>query len=1360
MGYAGVQNRCFSRDELKDYALGRSGEQASALIEVHLNQCMVCEDTIVALDNSEDTFVHELKNVSIPEQSEPDSQMERLWENAKHLVNEPQVLGTRHFSLNGHDKIGEYQLCELIGRGGMGQVYRARHVRLDKEFALKILPGSRFSNHESIGRFQREMKMVGKLDHPAIVQATDAGEFEDVHYLTMEFVSGLNVAKVLHYCDPLRICDACEMVRQAAAGIHHAHQQNIIHRDIKPSNLMLSENGRIKILDLGLATLSNLNHSVDELTTVGQMMGTLDYMAPEQCDADSVDHRCDVYALGSTLYKLLTNRTPFSTDQSQSPLQKLKAIAIEDFTPINQHRDDLPAELVDLIHHCLARDPAERIQSAKEVSDRLAAFCTEQNLVRLLDVARDEETNSQAAQNHADDLLALPKLVPSTNRSAMAHPAAAPRRPNRRRGWIALLTMLALLPLALWSIQIIVNWDKGQLVIESETANVHVKLIKDGEPYKEMSLQQGANSTKIRAGRYEILIDDPSDRLVVSNNVFELRRGDTTVAKITSRTDDDVAKDEQQSLPVVTDGPTYEGKTLQQWVSEPFSANSFRAVKALSSEIDSQSAKNAVEQLTKRIEIDVSRKQNFEAFLVACEICPDEQTAVSLLEALESIVKRFSPSDILDSNSAYATTFGSGVPVYLNQLVESLAGYQSLAHEHAKKCLSSSHESLRAYGCMRLWRTASSNPEWDDREAIVERMIQLAQSKDKETQTTAMKTLALRFATDKSIDFLASVYKTEPAETKSSIIPALAKHRPQLSGLAKETLELYEAVYDDGVRNKLGSAIVMLANAGNKELAIELDRRFSDPKWGWNVIPSSKIASRSDVQNDGWQGEYDYGQFNTNIDEGTRVKLSVRYRLLEDIKKANSDSSEMLIPILKKQLNQKYSEYYLNLVLNTIGALDPDSKFSAINFWFDVFISTEEEIDKARAANFLRSRISSSKFGEETGEETLVQIVVRMREINCETPDQEEAKTIAEIVNFVKTNMRVRTLTSFISRILSQLKQEDAAFLLRLLETDRGLPIRSNMSDSPQALFSFMASLESPILKLRAIDLKLVDEVETWNELLASDMDEDIRVLVHQYLPHWLFELTRGSLEKAANIKHELQIDPTLFQTSNPDELKSLLVATRYIDLTPLNPESMSSAETAFQSNNARLVYFLIDKLDLLKQKAKYYEPDIWNLNSKGTVISELPILVGFVEAIYGETFAEENFHGQKVEIVKNLKELIPILENTSSRMRAEQLLRAIEESKLSYARVQAEAVKSATREYIRDVGSFPEEAKDLRVRTEGPNRDKWRGPYSSIEGIENDPWGKQFKIVASKESQNPIHVISAGPDGEFDTKDDIKHVN
>ncbi len=282
-------------------------------------------------------------------------------------------------------QLGNYQLLEELGHGGMGTVYKALHLLLMKVVALKVLPIDRMSNVEAVARFRREMKAVGRLNHPNIVQALDAGEVNGTHFLVMEFLEGAVLSRLIARRDPLPVPDACESVRQAALGLQHAHEHGLVHRDIKPSNLILTPAGQIKVLDLGLARLCDEASNSEELTGLSRAVGTADYMAPEQAFGTGlIDIRADVYSLGCTLYHLLAGRTPFSGLGHERAINKLMAHAHRPVPPIRGSRPEVSHELVQVLDRLLAKDPTERFATPAEVVAALQPFTAGADLPKLL----------------------------------------------------------------------------------------------------------------------------------------------------------------------------------------------------------------------------------------------------------------------------------------------------------------------------------------------------------------------------------------------------------------------------------------------------------------------------------------------------------------------------------------------------------------------------------------------------------------------------------------------------------------------------------------------------------------------------------------------------------------------------------------------------------------------------------------------------------------------------------------------------------------------------------------------------------------------------------------------------------------
>lgn len=271
--------------------------------------------------------------------------------------------------------IRDYYLIKKLGEGGMGTVYLAIHSLLEKRVALKLLRLDRNRDSKYISRFEAEMKAIGNLKHANIVAATDAGEVGGRYYLAMEYIEGVDLAKLIKRLGPLSIADACEIIAQASEALHHAHSTGWIHRDVKPSNLMVSSSGDVKLLDLGLAVATAYRSADSKLTQEGQVVGTPLYMAPETFDDErSVDSRADLYGLGIVFAELLTGLSPrdFTADNSS----RMEALT---------SRTDLPSDLLAVIIRMLDHEPSKRMASAQEVSERIDAHRSNSNLKALFE---------------------------------------------------------------------------------------------------------------------------------------------------------------------------------------------------------------------------------------------------------------------------------------------------------------------------------------------------------------------------------------------------------------------------------------------------------------------------------------------------------------------------------------------------------------------------------------------------------------------------------------------------------------------------------------------------------------------------------------------------------------------------------------------------------------------------------------------------------------------------------------------------------------------------------------------------------------------------------------------------------------
>jgi serine/threonine protein kinase len=272
--------------------------------------------------------------------------------------------------------IGKYKVLERLGSGGMGTVYLCEHLQVGRRVAVKVLPTNQAHNPSALGRFYREGRAAGVLDHPNLVKAHDIDQDGALHFLVMDYVDGSSLQHIVARFGPLAPARAAHYIRQAAHGLQHAHQAGLLHRDVKPANILLERNGTIRVLDLGLARFCHDNTDLLTLQYDDQnVLGTADYVSPEQAlDSHEVDIRTDIYSLGATFYFLLTGHPPFPEGKIA---QKLIWHQVKQPTLIRQIRPEVPAELAAILEKMMAKNPAKRYQTPLEVIEALRPWTKE-----------------------------------------------------------------------------------------------------------------------------------------------------------------------------------------------------------------------------------------------------------------------------------------------------------------------------------------------------------------------------------------------------------------------------------------------------------------------------------------------------------------------------------------------------------------------------------------------------------------------------------------------------------------------------------------------------------------------------------------------------------------------------------------------------------------------------------------------------------------------------------------------------------------------------------------------------------------------------------------------------------------------
>ncbi len=304
--------------------------------------------------------------------------------------------------------LAHYEILEKIGAGGMGEVYRARDTTLDRDVALKVLPADRARDPERHKRFDREAKVVAALKHPNIVTLYSVEEADGVHFITMELVEGRSLEELIPD-KGLSLSRFFELAIPLADAVGSAHGNGVTHRDLKPANIMLDGEGRLKVLDFGLAKLLEPEVGSDTATITvegsatgeGRVLGTIAYMSPEQAEGKTVDHRSDIFSLGVMFYEMATGRRPF---QGDSNISTLASILKETPPSVTEIRESLPNHLGRIIRRCLAKDPNRRFQSAADLRIEL------QELKSEIDSGEERPTVAVSAARPASSAGSLPVI--------------------------------------------------------------------------------------------------------------------------------------------------------------------------------------------------------------------------------------------------------------------------------------------------------------------------------------------------------------------------------------------------------------------------------------------------------------------------------------------------------------------------------------------------------------------------------------------------------------------------------------------------------------------------------------------------------------------------------------------------------------------------------------------------------------------------------------------------------------------------------------------------------------------------------------------------------------------------------------
>jgi WD40 repeat protein/predicted Ser/Thr protein kinase len=528
------------QEVLQAFALGKLSPDDASQVESHLTDCTEC--CVAVKDTPADRFVglvrgarprgkpspaamlpsditahppHSSEASTIPPTQDCGGQVEPT----PPLAAPPELLD--------HPR---YRVLALLGQGGMGAVYKAEHRLMERCVALKTIGRDLSDRPGLVERFHREVKAAARLSHPNIVTAYDAERAGRTHFLVMEYVEGRDLSQLVKQRGALPVEEACEYVRQAAFGLQHAHERGMIHRDIKPHNLMVTPEGQVKILDFGLARfVREAGAQSGAVTLLGSVMGTPDYMAPEQAsDSHQADIRADIYSLGCTLYHLLSGRVPFPKG---SFFDKIMWHATDQPTPLHQLRPDLPPELIRVVERMMEKKPRRRYQTPAEVAQALAPF------------ARGGPAPVAAASDPAAALFARivsseGDIVRLNQGGSRTHVAASGFRSQKRRklgGILAVCVTVGCLVAGaalLGQIMIRVKTPTGTVEIRTEDPDVEITVKQGG---KQVVILDGKTNQKheVPVGDYEVELKGDKEGLRLSAHSFTLKQGDRKLVIVT-----------------------------------------------------------------------------------------------------------------------------------------------------------------------------------------------------------------------------------------------------------------------------------------------------------------------------------------------------------------------------------------------------------------------------------------------------------------------------------------------------------------------------------------------------------------------------------------------------------------------------------------------------------------------------------------------------------------------------------------------------------------------------------------------------------------------------------------------------------
>ncbi len=373
-----------SPQTLRDFFAGNVTEREQEEIAEYLNNhpelFEELEHELQEMDVDDDDLIARIRTASL------DFTSERAFHEG---IQRSKAIGLNLAPFSLPHEFGHYTLLEKLREGSTCSVYRALDHLSNNHVAIKILVTNPLNSSRAWDRFSREVSMISRLSHLNIVQVLDTGIVNNCPYLTMELLKGFDLSHLVARVGPLDVSVACEIIRQAAIALAEVASAGLVHRDVKPSNIFLTEDGVVKLLDLGVAR-NQLSTTDTSLTETDHVVGTLEYMAPEQLfDSREADTRSDIYGLGCTFYKLLIGVAPFAGKEFDTAFRKAVAHSSASILPLHSVRSDVPKPINGIVQKMCAKDPAQRPQTYQTIIQALTPFATSQGLQDVIAKARE-----------------------------------------------------------------------------------------------------------------------------------------------------------------------------------------------------------------------------------------------------------------------------------------------------------------------------------------------------------------------------------------------------------------------------------------------------------------------------------------------------------------------------------------------------------------------------------------------------------------------------------------------------------------------------------------------------------------------------------------------------------------------------------------------------------------------------------------------------------------------------------------------------------------------------------------------------------------------------------------------------------